>query len=283
MSEASTPSTEQPELDIEKGWTNPFTENTPLWQHFEDVISQDRDLIIVLDDYRARRGTGKTVASIQLAAGMDQTEEGLTKKKVSLDVEEIRTAYSQEKPRSGMVIDEAEVGAGNRDAMTKTNKALREIMSMGRVEQKYVVVNTPAKKFIDKDILRLCDIWITMTRRGQALVHSLEHHPYSGQLYTPKIQWLDVPDIQNKSDLHQVYRYLDKEKRKRIAGEGATTFVTEKEHKEELKKVRKKAQKEKRDAIIKELAAHPGVEANQSAIGECVGLDRSTVSKIINS
>jgi len=282
MSEASTPSTEQPELDIEKGWTNPFTENTPLWQHFEDVISQDRDLIIVLDDYRARRGTGKTVASIQLAAGMDQTDEGLTKKKVSLDVEEIRTAYSEEEPRSGMVIDEAEVGAGNRDAMTKTNKALREIMSMGRVEQKYVVVNTPAKKFIDKDILRLCDIWITMTCRGQGLVHGLEHHPYSGQLFTPKIQWLDIQDIQSGTDLDRIYRYLDKEKRKRIAGDGVTTFLTEEEHKKELESVRKESRRKKRNEIIRELFVHPNVEATQSDIADCVGVDQATVSRIVN-
>lgn len=274
--------TESPDIP-ERSWTNPFAEETPLWELFGEVVRQERDIVIVLDDYLARRGTGKTVASLQIASGMDQTDAGMTTDKTALDPEEIRNAYSTQPKRSGLVLDEGEVGASNRDAMTNSNKALREIMSMGRVEQKYVVINAPTKSFIDKDLLRLADVWITMVRRGLGLVHFLEHEPYSGNLLTPQVQWLEITDIPRGTDLRAVYNNLTEEKRDRIDGGDGGSYLTGEEHEEELSKARKEARKDVRNELVKGILNHPEIQASgisQRMIGEAVGVSQGTISNI---
>lgn len=277
--------TKQPNIP-EKSWENPFPDETPLADLFEEVVTQNRDIVIIIDDYLARRGTGKTVASLNLASGMDQTDEGITFEKTTLEPEEIRNAYANQPKRSGLVLDEGEVGASNRQAMTKTNQALREIMSMGRVEEKYVVVNTPSKSFIDRDILKLADVWISMIRRGLGLVHFLELEPYSENLLTRQVQWLEIDDIPKESDLRGVYNKLTKEKRKRIQGDEGDGFIPLSEHEELLRRGRKEAKMEKRDEIIRGIWTHPEISQlplSQRMLGEAVGLDQSRISGIVQS
>jgi len=270
----------------EKSWENPFPDESPLCGLFDEVLQQERDIVIIIDDYRARRGTGKTVASLQLADGMDQTEEGLTYEKTTLSPEKLRNAYTSLPEKSGLILDEGEVGAGNRSAMTNTNKALREIMSMGRVEQKYVCINAPAKSFIDKDILRLADVWITMTRRGQGLVHFLEHEPYSGNLLTRQVQWLEIEDIPRGTQLRQVYNKLDREKREKMGeGDDGEEFVPQAKHNKAVEKAEKESYKQGRNDVLRGIWQHPEVQESsisQRVLGEAVGLSQGAVSNIVS-
>ncbi len=109
---------------------------------------------------------------------MDQSG-GLTTGKATVQAEELRNAYFKQPIRSSLVLDEGELGVSNREAMTTVNKELRKILSIGRVEQKYLIINTPDINFLDKDIVKLCDVWILMLRKGVGLVHFLEQNPYA--------------------------------------------------------------------------------------------------------
>jgi len=238
----------------EETFTNPFGENTFLHKLYGKVYRANRDLVIIVSDKQGRRGTGKTVMSLQLADKMDQTDEGLTYEKCTLSAEELRNQYATQPPKSGLVLDEGEVGAGNRDAMTVTNKALREVMSMGRVEQKYLVVNAPLKGFIDKDILKLADVWIAMEKRGTGLVHHLDYQEYSETLLTRKKQRLTVDDIDTGTDLRSIYNKLTRDKRKRISGdEGGGNFIRESKAKEREQQAKAQARKQTRDELVQEL------------------------------
>lgn len=268
----------------DRDWTNPFTEGTPLCEFFDGVVREQRDAIFIIDDYYGRRGTGKTIASLGLGEGMDQNE-GITWAKASLEPEEIRNAYASEPLRSGLILDEGEIGASNRQSMTKTNQALREIMSMGRVEEKYVVVNTPIKGFIDKDILKLADVWITMVRKGLGLVHFLEWEPYSEQLLTPAKQWIEFDDVPRKTELRDVYNRLTREKRKRIQGEDGQEFVPKAEHQEALQKARDEARKDQRDEDVRGFLSHPEIQetaVSQRMVGEAIGVSQTTISNIMS-
>lgn len=274
-----------PDFEVEDTLENPFTEGTPLYEQFEEILREKRDIIIIVDDYYGRRGTGKTVASMKIADGMDQTAEGLTWDKVSLEPEQVRNAYASQKRKSGLVLDEGEVGASNRQAMTKTNQALREIMSMGRVEQKYLVVNTPVKGFIDGDILKLADVWISMVRKGLGLVHFLEWEPYSERLLTPTKQWLEFDDIERGTDLRRVYDKLTKEKQKRIDGEDGQEFVPLQEHKEKISDAKDQARQDTRDDLVRGLFRHPEIQetdVSQRMVGEAIGVSQTTISNILN-
>lgn len=268
----------------EKNWENPFKEGTYMHALFRAILKQNRGLIIILDDLRGRRGTGKTTASLKLADAMDQND-GVARDHTSLDVEEVRNAYSELPLRSGMVLDEAEIGASNRDAMTQTNKALREIMSMGRVRQKYIVVNAPIKGFIDKDVQRLADVWISMTRKGRALVHQFKWEPYSSSLHTPKRQWLNFSDIETGTPLRDAYNYLTREKNKRLDGEETTSFVRESEMNKRINRAKKDAAKNEREELIYNLYKHPTIRDNnisQEVIADAAGVSQGTVSNIVN-
>lgn len=284
-SEPLSPPDDSPDDVPERNWENPFTEGTPMCELFDDVVRERRDLIIILDDYYGRRGTGKTIASIDLGDGMDQTDEGIVWEKASLEPEEIRNAYASQPKRSGLILDEGEVGASNRQSMTKTNQALREIMSMGRVEEKYVVVNTPIKGFIDKDILKLADVWITMVRKGLGLVHFLEWEPYSERLLTPAKQWIEFDDVPKNTEAREVYNRLTREKRKRIQGEDGQEFVPKSEHREALQKARQDTRLETRDEIVRGIMQHPEIEetaVSQRMVGEAIGVSQTTVSNILS-
>lgn len=266
----------------DKNWSNPFAPGTPLHQKFERIVSQHRDLIIIVDDANGARGTGKTVASLQLAAGMDQTEDGIIDEKVSMQPEAIREAYATQPKRSALVLDEGEVGASNRESMTKTNQALREIMSMGRVEEKYVVVNTPLKQFIDKDIRKLADVWMSMERKGLATVHFFDWERYNETLLTPKVQQLSFDDIDSGSELRDVYNSLTRDKRAKIRGEEGGGFITREEHREQIEKERKEVAKETRNEHIKAIADHPKFDVSQYDLADAFGVSQPTISDIVS-
>lgn len=274
------------DFDIpEKGWENPFAEGTPLHGKYEKVVRQERDLLIIVDDWNVRRGTGKTVASLQLAQGMDQTDEGITRDKVSTNPEEIRTAYATQPKRSALVLDEGEVEASNRQAMSKVNQALREIISMGRVEQKYVVINTPLKEFIDSDLQKLADVWISMTKKGEGFVHFFEWQSYAKKLLTPQQQWLEFEDIPTDHELRDVYNYLTREKRQKIRGEDGEGFIPVSEHEEKLRKVKKEMRKETRNDIVRNIMRHPEIqqtEISQRMVGEAIDVSQTTISNILH-
>lgn len=264
---------------------NPFKEGTWLYDEFQEVLDEERDIIFLIDDLYGRRGTGKTTASIKLADAIDQTPEGLTWEKCSLHPEEIRNAYETQPPGSALILDEAEWGVSNRNPMSKTNQVLREIMSMGRVEQKYVIVNTPIKSFIDRDLRKLSTAWISMVRRGQAIVHEFRWETYSEQLLTPKKQWISFTNIPSDSELRDVYNKLTTEKRKIIRGQGGGGFIPREDHEEKLSKARKDVRRETRDEIIRAMLRHPEHQesdtVNQRTVGECVGLTQQAISNIL--
>lgn len=273
--------TKTPQPDIaDDSRTNPFAEGTFLHDIFGKVLKEHRDIIIIVTDHRGRRGTGKTIASLNLASNLDQTEEGITFSKCSLDVEEIRNAYSSQPKGSALVLDEIEQAAGNRESMTVTNRALREIMSMGRVQEKYVVVNVPIKKFVDKDILKLCDVWISMTRRGRGLVHHLKWEPYSEELLNERKQWIEFDDIERGTQLREVYNKLSREKNKRIDGEEGRKFVPKEEHEQQLQQERKQARKDQRDEDIQGIYGHPDTDVTQQVVADAVGVSQKTVSNV---
>lgn len=268
----------------EKGWENPFAPGTWLHDLFEDVVSEKRDLLMVVDDILGRRGTGKTIATLQLINRMDQTPLGITKEKATLQPEVLRNAYTSQPLRSGLCFDEAEWGASNRKAMSNTNQAIREIVSMGRVEQKYVVINAPIKGFIDRDLLKLADVWISMVRKGLGLVHQLKWEAYSEQLLTPKKQWLEFDDVERGTELREVYNYLTAEKKERIDGSGGQEYFTADELSEAEEQAREQARQDLRNEIIERLDSHPEIQEHitQQHIGEVVGLTRQRVNQILN-
>jgi|GEM_PF-2409352 len=252
-------------------------EDTPFYEEFEEHAEKGMELTILLSDYHAMRGTGKTTLSIKLARAFDRTEEGLTPDKVTNSPEEFIDAYVQEGQGSGLVFDEAEAGINSRDAMTTVNKEMNEKVSMGRVGEKYAVWNMPDIGQIDKTVRKLAHYWVLVQRRGRARVYELSNDPFRDETYTKpicNIEWGALPE----SD--EVYQRLDQHKWDKLQGEGEE-YVPVDEHQERVEKAREEAQREQRDAFIR--AAYGQDLLSQPDIAEIVGLSQGQVSRIIGN
>lgn len=279
----------------DKQWENPFPEEHPLHDLYGKRVRQEQDLAIIISDYHSRRGTGKTIASLQLGEGMDQSG-GVTKGKATVRAEELRNAYFKQPIRSSLVLDEGELGASNREAMTKTNRELRKILSIGRVEQKYLIINTPDIDFLDKDIIRLCDVWILMLRKGVGLVHFLKRNPYAhGEgVLRPQKGIIQFDDIERGTRLREVYNHLTQQKKGHIRGEEGEPFVPQSEHKQALQDARETARTETRNALLQDIWTALGsmdeddVEKvtryngiTQTQLAEAVGLSQQQISNLV--
>lgn len=253
-------------------------EHSHFWEDYQGRVSAGQDLLILISDYHNDRGTGKTVLTIDLCEKMDLTDEGFTPEKASISPQKLINGYTEHPKRSALALDEAEAGVGAREAMTKINRMLSEIVSMGRVEEKYVVLNMPASNHIDKNILDLAHYWVLVQRRGLARVYDLRNNPFEGKKYPTPVQRLRWSDIE---DDHPVYQSLTREKRQRLNNpneDGSERYVPADEHAEAIERAREEARKETRDEIIWRMLQDPRIDASQEVIGDvCLEMSQSHV------
>lgn len=256
-------------------WIVPF-EETPFYEEYEDHAEKDMELTVLLSDYHAMRGTGKTTLSIKLARAFDRTDDGLTPAKVTNSPEEFIDAYVQHPKGSGLVFDEAEAGINSRDAMTTVNKEMNEKISMGRVGEKYAVWNMPDIGQIDKQVRKLAHYWVLVQRRGRARVYELSNDPFRDDTYTKpicNIEWGALPADD------PVYQRLDEHKWDKLQGEGEE-YVPIDEHQERVEKAEEEARREQRDAFIR--AAYRRDLLSQPDLAEITDLSQGQISRIVN-
>ena len=241
-------------------------------------VEQDRDLVVLITDSSNDRGTGKTTEALRIAHGMDRTDEGLTKDKVALDPHPLTQAYVDKPRGAGLCLDETEVGMDKYRAGSGINKAIRELVSMGRVEQKYLVLNAPADHLVDKDLKTLVDVWMLVERRGFARVFRMDWEPHRGHELTHSLGTVEWNAIPRGTQLHDVYQHLTEKKEARLRGEEGDEYIKRSEAKEMVEKAREEAAMAKRDDIIRSL--RKAEEVGQDTIAEAVGLSQSRVSQI---
>ncbi|SNZ18358.1 hypothetical protein SAMN06269185_3344 [Natronoarchaeum philippinense] len=267
--EDSTPDGEEFEL----------SEGTPLYELVQRRKKKNQDLVVIVSDYHNRRGTGKSILSCKLADAFDETAEGLTTEKATLDAHEMVEAYVGQPKQSGLVLDEAEAGLSKYESGSSVNKAVREVVSMGRIEEKYLVLNLPASAELDRDLKALCDVWVLVLRRGLALVHFLKYNPYGEHPMAEKKQLIEWSDIPGSHRVREVYNHLTDRKRAHLRGDDSDGgFVRKKEMEEAVEKSEKEAERETRDALIKKMARE--TDLTNADIGDIVGLSAGRVSQL---
>lgn len=244
-------------------------------------VDKHQDLVILVSDWHNRRGTGKTVLSLKIAAAMDRTDDGLTADKCSLTPEELSEAYIDQPPGSALVLDEAEAGLSKYAQGSAANRAVRRLVSMGRIEEKYVVLNLPASAELDTDLKALCDIWALVKNRGTALVYSLGYNPFGGHPIPKRrqrLRWTDLGD----GPLRDVYDELTAEKRARLRGEGdgGEGYIPRSEASEMAQRAEEAGATERRDELITEMYESGWTQKDIASLDSMPS--RSRISQIIN-
>lgn len=248
---------------------------------YQKRIKQNMDLFTVVSDYHNRRGTGKTILSLRLAHAMDRTDEGITEDKITLSVPELLDAYVDQPKGAALVLDEAEAGTSKYEAGTATNKALRKLISMGRIEEKYVIANLPNSGEMDRDLKALADVWAIVKRRGAATAHILGWNPYEehpAMRGTHQIEWDDIPV---DTELREVYNAATREKRRMIRGEGQGSYVKAAEAEEKAEKAEQEAKTELRNEFICDLYHNQGLTQREIAELDTVDVSRSHIANIV--
>jgi hypothetical protein len=254
----------------------------PFTRLYRKRVANNQDLAVIVSDHQNRRGTGKTVLSLKLASLMDRTETGLTTQKVAINPDELTEAYLEEPKGSALVLDEAEAGLSKYEAASGINKAMRELVSMGRIREKYLVLNLPASSELDRDLKALCDFWFMIQQKGRALGHHLRWNAYSEEPRTPKTEPWEWSDIPEGTDLRDIYDHLTKQKLAHLRGdrEGSSQRIPASEVQDQLQQERESARTKTRNELLEEL--YEDTELTQQDLAEVVDLSRSRVADIVS-
>jgi hypothetical protein len=259
-----------------------FQDDATFTQLYRKRVANNQDLTILISDHQNRRGTGKSVLSLKVASKIDRTEAGITREKVSIGVDSLLDAYVELPKGSALVLDEAEAGLSKYEAGTSVNKAMRELVSMGRIEEKYLILNLPSSGELDRDLKALCDWWWLVQHRGLAKGHHLQWNPYSEQPRTPKKRDLEWSDIEEGTQLRDVYNYLTKLKRKHLRGESdeSSQRLKPSEVQNKIQKVQSETKTETRNQLLEEIYSNSSL--TQQELSNAVGLSRSRLADIVN-
>jgi hypothetical protein len=254
----------------------------PFTKLYQKRVANNQDLAVLVSDHQNRRGTGKTILSLKLAALMDRTEEGITPEKVAIDPGELTEAYVQLPKGSALVLDEAEAGLSKYEAGSGVNKAMRELVSMGRIREKYLVLNLPASSELDRDLKALCDFWFMIQTKGRATGHHLRWNPYSEQPRTPKTETWEWSDIDSDDPVREVYNHLTEEKLAHLRGErdGSSQRIPASDVQEMIEKAKEEASTDTRNELVTQL--YNDLDVTQQAMANSVGLSRSRLADIVS-
>lgn len=257
-------------------------DDCPLAKLYRKRVAQNRDLTVLISDWNLERGSGKTTLAMQLAAACDRTDEGFTTDKATLSAQELTEAYTRESAGSGLLLDEGQADASNRRAMSGVNEALRKIVGMGRVEQKYLFLTAPGANQVDKDIRNMCDMWIFVRRVGEAQMFRVRYNPFGDHELTDDWGTLEWPG-ELPGDLQTVYDNLTAEKRRRLRGDGddGDGYVPADEAKQQAAQAAENARQDERDELLATIYDNSD-SMTQKELADAVGLSRSRVADIIS-
>ena len=257
-------------------------ESCPLGKLHRKRVAQNRDLTVLIADWNLERGSGKTTLALQLAAAMDRTDEGLTPSKATLSAQELTEAYTREPAGSGLILDEGQADASNRRAMSGVNEALRKIVGMGRVEQKYLFLTAPGVHQVDKDIRNMCDVWIFVRKVGEAQMFRVRYNPFEDHELTDDWGTLRWPG-ELPGRLEETYEQLTAEKKRRLRGDGddGDGYVSADEAAKSAEQAAEAAKRQKRDELLATIYENND-DMTQAELADSVGLSRSRVGDILS-
>jgi hypothetical protein len=257
-------------------------DDCPLGKLHRKRVAQGRDLTVLIADWNLERGSGKTTLAMRLAAACDRTDAGFTSSKATLSARELTDAYTREPAGSSLLLDEGQAAASNRRAMSGINEALRQIVGMGRVEQKYLFLTAPGVHQVDKDIRNMCDVWVFVRKVGEAQMFRVRYNPFGNHELTDDWGTLTWPgDL--PGDLEQTYNELTAEKRRRLRGDGedGQGYVEPDEAAQRAQQAADEAAQDTRNELLATIYDNAD-GMTQKELADAIGLSRSRVADIVS-
>ena len=230
--------------------------------------ADQRDLKIIITSRDSQTGTGKTTLALWLALHFDSW--GFDASKVTLHPQEFVQLYTDNRPGSVIIMDEAEQ-LDSRRSMSQKNVDFWNLWQTMRYRQITSILTLPTRSALDKRGLELADVWIQVTNRGFARVHKVGVGDYDGRTNPMLLETLSFPDI----SYLPVKDAVD-DKKVQLVEEGEE-FVEAEGEVIDPDKIRQEA---RNDSIKK---AYENTEMTQKDVAEVFGLSQPQVNRICNS
>jgi len=244
-------------------------------QMFEHRKRDDRTLFGTIVARDANTGTGKTTLAIHLAKTLD--EHGWTAEKATLDPNAYAEKFTDEDTREGtcLILDELEQAADNRRSTSHENVKLSHLWATMRYRQVYSLSTMPSASMIDKRMKELSDLYIVVVERGVAVVYRTKIDDTEGEQFLKRLHRVRWEPLDDDPE----YQKLTEKKAERMENYAENYAYGDDEDDVDPDELRREVEKETRNKYIDRMYEEGYTQAE---IGEVVGLDRSSVSRIIN-
>lgn len=174
-------------------------QNSAFLKDMNHKIEQGKDIQIVIVGRNAERGLGKTTLAILLCKILDR--HGWDHSKGTVNFDEYKELYHDLPERSAILLDEMELMADSRRALSKENVQLSQVWSMFRYRQMITIGTIPSADQLDKRMKKLSSGRITVVERGLAFPYKYRVDDFSG-IVTPL-------RYRNKYGMKEQIRFFD--------------------------------------------------------------------------
>lgn len=248
-------------------------------------LLNNRDCKVIITSSGSTTGTGKTTLAVILCRWIrrmandifDESKTWTAEEWATVDLGDYFRCYKNSDSGDAILADEIEYSADRRRAMSDDNLKLSHAWSILRYQNVVTVATLPSVSMLDSRLMELGDVWINVTRRGEANPYYLTVNDFSGEIirhrlhnagYQEVVKWDPLPE--GDPDL----AYLDGQKED-IGIPGMDDRVTESDVKD--------AKRDYRDTVIEEAlkmrrAGH--IDATLTDIAEVAQCSQGHVSKI---
>lgn len=251
-------------------------ESSPLHQEWMTRLAEGRDMRCIVSADNSATGVGKTTLAVYLAKLWDI--HGWTADKATLDPREFSVMYDEVPGGSVVILDEAEQAVDRRRSMSKETLAVGHDFATKRYRQVFGLLTLPSKDMMDARIAdKLCDYWILVREKGEAMVFRLDENQFTGKVYYNPVETLRWPPMDDDRDFQKV----EKKKVDRMTGKTQSRYVHRDEFEEMKENFWNKATQKTRYELIKAMNRHP--DLTQTDVAEICGLHQSRVSQLVNT
>lgn len=123
---------------------------------FQDRLKENRNLVVL---FSGKTGGGKSYASLSIADFLvPSLNVGFEMESLVYSIPDFIERIKKQEPGTAIILDEAGISAGSRDAMTKESKVLGKTIQSIRYLKHCTVFTLPNANFLDKQVRLLIDV-----------------------------------------------------------------------------------------------------------------------------
>lgn len=241
----------------------------------------NRDMKIIITARNAATGVGKTTLAIELCRFAHAADtEWSAETDGHVNINDYTNRYLSCPKGTSLLADELEHGADKRRAMSGENVRLSHSWAQLRYRNVVTVATLPTTKMLDDRMLTLSDIWINVVKKGAAIPYYVYINDFTGRVRVSPLKRNGRREILSWEDLDgdPDYKVMQEKKDTAVRGDDKEMLSADDVNKK-INSAEKRAKREERTEIIERIDEN--YEFTQSEIGDIVGLNQSTVSRLL--